>query len=88
MDFDIKNVDLAPGGRHRIEWAEQEMPVLRGVQNQFRDERPFAGLRVSGCMHVTTETANLMVACKRAGPMWFCAPATRSAPRTTWPPRW
>ena len=60
MDFDIKNIDLAPGGRHRIEWAEQEMPVLRGIQQQFKDERPFAGLRVSACMHVTTETANLM----------------------------
>ena len=43
MDFDVKNIDLAPGGRHRIEWAEQEMPVLRGIQQQFKDERPFAG---------------------------------------------
>ena len=40
MDFDVKNIDLAPGGRHRIDWAEQEMPVLRGVQKQFKDERP------------------------------------------------
>jgi adenosylhomocysteinase len=67
MDFDIKNVDLAPGGRHRIEWAEQEMPVLRGVQAEFGQERPFAGLRIGGCMHVTTETANLMVALQSGG---------------------
>ncbi len=67
MDFDIKNIDLAPGGRHRIEWAEQEMPVLRGVQQQFNSERPFAGLRISACMHVTTETANLMVSLQAGG---------------------
>lgn len=67
MDFDIKNVDLAPGGRHRIEWAEQEMPVLRGVQKQFKNDRPFAGLRISACMHVTTETANLMVSLQAGG---------------------
>jgi adenosylhomocysteinase len=43
MDFDIKNIDLAPGGRHRIEWAEQEMPVLRGIQQQFRTSAPLPG---------------------------------------------
>ncbi len=67
MDFDIKNIDLAQGGRHRIEWAEQEMPVLRGVQKQFKNDRPFAGLRISACMHVTTETANLMVSLQAGG---------------------
>ncbi len=67
MDFDIKNVDLAPGGRHRIEWAEQEMAVLRGFHKQFGQERPFAGVRISACMHVTTETANLMIALQSGG---------------------
>jgi len=67
MDFDVKNIDLAPGGRHRIDWAEQEMPVLRGVLKQFKDDRPFAGLRISACMHVTTETANLMVSLQAGG---------------------
>lgn len=67
MDFDIKNPDLAPGGRHRIEWAEQEMSVLRGIQEQFKDERPFAGLRVGAAMHVTTETANLMISLQAGG---------------------
>lgn len=60
MEYDIKNPDLATGGRHRIEWAEQEMPVLRGIREQFAKDRPLAGVRVSACLHVTTETANLM----------------------------
>lgn len=60
MDYDVKNMDLAPGGRLRIEWAEQEMPVLRGIRERFGNDRPLAGLRVSACLHVTTETANLM----------------------------
>ena len=67
MDFDVKNIDLAPGGRHRIDWAEQEMPVLRGVLKQFKNDRPIAGLRISACMHVTTETANLMVSLQAGG---------------------
>ena len=60
MEYDIKNTDLAPGGRHRIEWAEQEMPVLRSIRERFAKERPLAGIRVAACLHVTTETANLM----------------------------
>lgn len=67
MDYDIKNIDLATGGRHRIEWAQQEMNVLRGLKEQFANERPFAGLRISGTMHVTTETANLMIALQAGG---------------------
>ncbi|MFQ5407974.1 MAG: adenosylhomocysteinase [Anaerolineales bacterium] len=60
MEFDVKNPDLAPGGRHRIEWAEQEMPVLRQIYERFKEEQPLKGVRVSACLHVTTETANLM----------------------------
>lgn len=60
MDYEVKNIDLATGGRHRIDWAEQEMPVLRGIRKQFADERPLQGIRISACLHVTTETANLM----------------------------
>ncbi|MDX1664712.1 MAG: adenosylhomocysteinase, partial [Candidatus Promineifilaceae bacterium] len=60
MDYDVKDLDLAPGGRLRIEWAEQEMPVLRGIRERFEQERPLAGVRLSACLHVTTETANLM----------------------------
>jgi adenosylhomocysteinase len=60
VDHDVKNLDLAPGGRYRIEWAEQEMPVLRAIRERFAREKPLQGLRVSACLHVTTETANLM----------------------------
>jgi adenosylhomocysteinase len=67
MEFDIKNPDLAPGGRHRMEWAENEMAVLRGIREQFGKERPFAGIRVGATMHVTTETANLMLALQAGG---------------------
>jgi len=67
MDFDIKNLDLATGGRHRIDWAQQEMNVLRGIREQFREERPFAGIRIGATMHVTTETANLMIALQAGG---------------------
>jgi adenosylhomocysteinase len=67
MEFDVKNLDLAPGGRYRMDWAETEMPVLRGIRSQFGSKSPFAGLRVSACMHVTTETANLMTALQAGG---------------------
>jgi adenosylhomocysteinase len=59
-DFDIKNPKLADGGRLRIEWAEQEMPVLRQIRERFAKERPLSGLRLATCLHVTTETANLL----------------------------
>jgi len=58
--YDVKNLDLAEGGRRRIEWAEREMPVLRSILERFERERPFEGIRMSACLHVTTETANLM----------------------------
>jgi len=59
-DHDIKNPKLAEGGRLRMGWAEQEMPVLRLIRERFHTERPLAGLRVSACLHVTAETGNLM----------------------------
>jgi adenosylhomocysteinase len=59
-EFDIKNPKLADGGRLRIEWAEQEMPVLRQIRERFAKQRPLAGLRLAACLHVTTETANLL----------------------------
>jgi adenosylhomocysteinase len=60
MEFDIKDKSLAEGGRRRIEWAEREMPVLRTVLERFRKEKPLKGVRISACLHVTAETANLM----------------------------
>lgn len=59
-NYDIKNPKLADGGRYRIEWGEQEMPVLRLIRERFAKEQPLKGVRVSACLHVTAETANLM----------------------------
>jgi adenosylhomocysteinase len=57
---DVKNLRLAEGGRYRIEWAELEMPVLRLIRERFAKEQPLKGIRISACLHVTSETANLM----------------------------
>jgi adenosylhomocysteinase len=59
-NFHVKDTNLAEGGRRRIEWAEREMPVLRLIRERFAKERPLEGLRLSACLHVTTETANLV----------------------------
>ena len=58
--YDIKDSKLAEGGRRRIEWAAREMPVLALIRERFRKERPLQGIRISACLHVTTETAGLM----------------------------
>jgi len=58
-DHDVKNLDLAPAGRLRIEWAEREMPVLRRIRERFAQDNPLTGVRLSACLHITTETANL-----------------------------
>jgi adenosylhomocysteinase len=58
-NYDIKDKSLAEGGRRRIEWAEREMPVLRTLLKRFEKEKPLKGIRLSACLHVTTETANL-----------------------------
>jgi len=59
-NYDVKDIKLAEGGRRKIEWAEREMPVLRLIRERFAKERPLKGLRLSACLHVTTETANLI----------------------------
>ncbi len=59
MKYHVKDLDLAPGGRLKIEWAEREMPVLRAIRERFAAEKPLKGLRMSACLHVTSETANL-----------------------------
>jgi adenosylhomocysteinase len=60
VEHDVKDLNLATGGRFRIEWAEREMPVLRAIRERFEREKPLKGIRVAACLHVTTETANLM----------------------------
>ena len=57
---DVKDISLAEKGRFRIQWAENDMPVLRQIRERFKKERPLKGLRIAACLHVTSETANLM----------------------------
>ncbi len=66
-DSDIKDPSLANQGHARIEWALQEMPVLQGLMARFTRERPLEGVRMSGCLHITTETANLARVLKTGG---------------------
>jgi adenosylhomocysteinase len=64
---DIADASLASEGKKRIEWAERNMPVLAQIRERFEKEKPFTGVRIEACMHVTTETANLMRALKAGG---------------------
>ena len=65
--YDVRNLKLAPLGRKRIRWADQDMPVLRRVRDRFEKEKPLRGLRFSACLHVTAETANLVQTLKAGG---------------------
>ncbi len=67
MNYDIKDIDLADEGKVRIEWAERDMPVLRQVRERFEKEKPLAGKKMSACLHVTAETANLIRTLKAGG---------------------
>lgn len=67
QQHDVKDLSLAPIGKQRIEWAGREMPVLRQIQERFAQEKPFAGIRLVACCHVTTETAHLAIALKNGG---------------------
>jgi len=64
---DIKDASLAPKGKLRIEWADNQMPVLKLIRERFSREKPFMGIRISSCLHVTTETANLVRTLKEGG---------------------
>lgn len=66
-EYDIKDINLADEGMRRIAWAEQEMPVLRQIRERFQKERPLEGIKMSACLHVTAETANLMRALQAGG---------------------
>ncbi|MEC4805444.1 MAG: adenosylhomocysteinase [Jaaginema sp. PMC 1079.18] len=65
--YEVKDINLAPQGKQRIEWAGREMPVLRQIQERFAQTKPLAGIRLVACCHVTTETAHLAIALKNAG---------------------
>jgi adenosylhomocysteinase len=67
MKYHVKDLRLAADGLRRMEWAEREMPVLRLIKQRFRREQPLRGVRIGACLHVTTETANLMLTLKAGG---------------------
>src|ERR1700732_108149 len=64
---DVKDISLADAGKRKIEWAAQQMPVLEIIRKRFAKEQPLKGLRASACLHVTSETANLMIALRDGG---------------------
>ena len=66
-EYDVKDLGLADKGRARIEWADNDMPVLRAVRQRWEKEKPLKGLKMSACLHVTAETANLVRTLKAAG---------------------
>ncbi len=71
---DVKDISLASEGVRRINWAEREMPVLRQIKERFTKEKPLEGLRIAGCLHVTTETANLAITLRDGGAdVFLCA---------------
>ncbi len=74
MECDVRDLALAAKGRERIEWAAGDMPVLALIRERFEKERPLEGIRVAACLHVTTETANLMETLSAGGAeLWLCA---------------
>ncbi|MBE3036415.1 MAG: adenosylhomocysteinase, partial [Candidatus Atribacteria bacterium] len=74
MDYDVKDIGLAKEGVNKIEWAGKDMLVLEGIRNDFSKIKPFKGRAVGACLHVTSETANLMIALKSGGAdVFLCA---------------
>lgn len=67
MNYDIKDINLAQKGKLRIEWANQNMPVLEIIRHRFEKEKPLLGITLGACLHVTTETANLVITLKEGG---------------------
>jgi adenosylhomocysteinase len=67
MDYDLKNIKLANAGKLKVEWAGRFMPVLRLIRQRFAKEKPLKGIKISGCLHITSETANLAITLKTGG---------------------
>src|SRR5436853_4040941 len=67
VSHDVKNLELADQGKRRIEWANQSMPVLQAIRKDFIKNQPLKGIRISACLHVTTETANLAITLRDGG---------------------
>jgi len=74
MKYHVKDLKLAPKGKDRIEWAERSMPVLRLIKTRFQKDKPLKGIKMAACLHVTTETANLLITLKAGGAdVYACA---------------
>jgi adenosylhomocysteinase len=74
MEFDVRDIELAVEGKNKIEWAREDMPVLNGIKEDFIKNKPLKGLVAGACLHVTSETANLMIALKSGGAdVYLCA---------------
>ena len=67
MKYDVADLSLAAGGKKRILWADNDMPVLAAIRNRFAKTKPLKGINVSACLHITAETANLARALKAGG---------------------
>ena len=72
INYDVKDINLAPEGKLKIEWAGKQMQVLKKIQERFVKEQPFKGLTIAACLHITSETANLLIALKAAGATVVC----------------
>src|SRR5271167_4712791 len=74
MKYHVKDLKLSVKGKARIEWAERSMPVLRLIRQRVQNEKPLKGIRMAACLHVTTETANLLITLKAGGAdVYTCA---------------
>jgi adenosylhomocysteinase len=69
VNSDVNDLKLAPVGKKRIEWAGKSMQVLHLIEDRYSKEKPFKGLTIGACLHVTSETANLMIALKTCVPV-------------------
>ncbi len=67
VEGDVRDLGLAEEGRLRVEWADRQMPVLQRIRERFEKEKPLEGITIAACLHVTTETANLMRTLKAGG---------------------
>lgn len=80
----IRDFALAEQGELKIDWVREHMPLLRQLEEQFRQTQPFAGKRISMCLHLEAKTAYLALVVQAGVQMWRLPRATRSAHRTTW----
>ncbi len=72
ISYDVKDLKLAEQGKLKIEWAGKQMPVLKSIEERFAKEKPFTGLTLAACLHITSETANLLIALKAGGAKVIC----------------